>query len=166
MRTDKVYLVGFMASGKTTLARALGRRLDWRVEDVDQRIETRERLTVAEIFARHGEAYFRAVERAVVAECLPLRHAVVASGGGTFADPDNRALMKADGAVIWIDVPLATLVARMPLDGSRPLAANRAQLEQLYAARADAYAQAHLRLDGARAPTGALADRVVEWLGA
>ena len=83
MRTDKVYLVGFMGAGKTTLARALGARLDWRVEDVDERIETREGRAISSIFAREGEAYFRAVERQVLLDLLPLRHAVVATGGGT-----------------------------------------------------------------------------------
>ena len=165
MRADKVYLVGFMAAGKTSLARELGRRLEWRVEDVDERIEGRERQTIAEIFAAHGEAYFRGVERAVVQDLLAPRHVVVATGGGTFADPESRALIKADGAVFWIDVPMAQLVARLPLDGSRPLAANRQQFEQLYHARGLAYAQAHVRLDGARASIGDLADRVVEWLG-
>jgi shikimate kinase len=166
MRADKIYLVGFMAAGKSSLAKELGRRLDWRAEDVDERIEARERMPIATIFATHGEPYFRAVERAVVEDLLAPRHIVVATGGGTFVDPDSRALMKADGAVFWIDVPLAQLVSRLPQDGSRPLAASRAQLEQLYGARRLAYAQAHVRLDGSRASLGELADQIVEWLGA
>jgi shikimate kinase len=155
-----------MAAGKTSLARELGRRLGWRVEDVDERIEARERRPVAEIFAAEGESYFRAVERLVVQELLVLRYTAVATGGGTFAEADSRTLMKGDGAVFWIDVPLAQIITRLPLDGSRPLAASRAQLDSLYEARRLAYAQAHVRLDGARASTGELADQVVEWLGA
>jgi shikimate kinase len=166
VRADKIYLVGFMAAGKTSLARELGRRLDWRVEDVDERIEARERQSISSIFATHGEAYFRAVERAVVEDLLGPRHLVVATGGGTFVEAESRVLMKADGAVFWIDVPLAQLVARLPLDGSRPLATNRQQFEQLYQVRRLAYAQAHVRLDGSRASVGELADQVVEWLGA
>jgi shikimate kinase len=161
-----MYLVGFMAAGKTSLAREVGRRLGWRVEDIDDRIEARERRSVAEIFAAEGESYFRAVERAVVQELLVLRYTVVATGGGTFVEADSRTLMKGDGAVFWIDVPLSQLIVRLPLDGSRPLAASRAQLDSLYDARRLAYAQAHVRLDGARASTGELADQVVEWLGA
>ena len=166
MRADKIYLVGFMAAGKTSLARELGRRLDWRVEDIDDRIESKERLPVASIFATHGEAHFRAVERAVVQELLAPRHVVVATGGGTFVEPESRALIKADGAVFWIDVPMAQLVARLPLDGSRPLATSRQQFEELFHARRLAYAQAHVRLDGSRASVGELADQVIEWLGA
>lgn len=165
MRADKVYLVGFMAAGKTSLAREIGRRLDWRTEDVDERIEARERRPIASIFARDGEAYFRAVEREVVQELLPPRHVVVATGGGTFVDPDLRALMKADGAVFWIDAPLGQIIDRLPRDGSRPLAENRPQLEGLYESRRLAYAQAHVRLDASRASVGDLADQVVEWLG-
>jgi shikimate kinase len=166
MRADKVYLVGFMAAGKTSLARELGRRLHWQVEDVDERIEARERRPVAAIFAAEGEAYFRAVERATLQELLPPRHVVVATGGGTFADPDLRALMKSDGAVFWIDAPIGQIIDRLPRDGSRPLAANRAQLDALYESRRLAYAQAHVRLDASRASVGDLADQVVEWLGA
>jgi shikimate kinase len=165
VRADKIYLVGFMAAGKSSLARELGRRLDWRVEDVDERIETRERRPIAAIFAADGEAYFRAVERSIVQELLPPRHVVVATGGGTFVDPDLRVLMKGDGAVFWIDAPLGHIVDRLPRDGSRPLAANRVQLETLYESRRLAYAQAHVRLDASRSSVGDLADQVVEWLG-
>jgi shikimate kinase len=161
VRTDKVYLVGFMAAGKSTLARALARRLDWRVEDVDERIEAREGRTVASIFAREGEPYFRAVERAVLVDLLPLRHRVVATGGGTFVDPENRTAIKRDGFSVWIDVPLAELIDRLPADGRRPLAADRVQLERLYAARRAAYQQAHLRLDASHAPVEALVEQIV-----
>lgn len=166
MRADKVYLVGFMAAGKSSLAREVGRRLGWKVEDVDDRIEARERRPIAAIFATDGEAYFRAVERDIVQELLAPRHVVVATGGGTFVDPDLRALMKADGAVFWIDAPLGQIIDRLPRDGSRPLAANRVQLESLYASRRLAYAQAHVRLDATRSSVGDLADEVVAWLGA
>jgi len=166
VRADKLYLVGFMAAGKTSLARELGRRLDWQVEDVDERIEALERRPIATIFAADGEAYFRAVEREVVQGLLPPRHVVVATGGGTFVDPDLRALIRADGAVFWIDAPLGQIIDRLPRDGSRPLAANRVQLESLYETRRIAYAQAHVRLDASRASIGDLADEVIEWLGA
>ena len=132
MTADKIYLVGFMGAGKTTVARGLGRRLGWPIEDVDERIEARERKSVTAIFAQHGESYFRQVERQVLVELIPQRQVVVATGGGTFVDPENRALMLADGAVAWLDVPLSDVVARIPADGRRPLAADRAQMELLY----------------------------------
>jgi shikimate kinase len=162
---DKIYLVGFMGAGKSTLARALGARLGWRVEDVDDRIEAREGRPVAEIFRDDGEADFRAVERAVLFGLVPMRHVVVAAGGGTFVDPENRAAMLADGAVVWLDAPVGVLVERIPTDGRRPLASSRADLEQLYLARQAAYQFAHLRLDASRAPVAELVERVLDRLG-
>ena len=115
----------------------------WRAEDVDELIERRERATVAQVFATHGEPYFRSVEREILKVLQPLRHVVVATGGGTFADPDNRAAINLDGVSVWIDVPLADLIPRIPLDGRRPLAANRAELERLHVARVDVPHGAH-----------------------
>ena len=164
MNADKIYLVGFMGAGKTTVARALGRRLGWRVEDIDDRIEARERRSVATIFAQNGESYFRQQERQVLSDLLPQRQIVVATGGGTFAEPDNRALMLADGAVAWIDVPLTRVFERVPADGRRPLAADRAQMEQLYARRRLCYAEAHIRIDGTD-PVPEVVSRLLEWVG-
>jgi len=164
VNADKIYLVGFMGAGKTTVARALGRRLGWRVEDIDERIEARERRSVATIFSQSGEAYFRQQERQVLSDLLPQRQIVVATGGGTFAEPDNRALMLADGAVVWLDVPLTRVFERVPADGRRPLAADRAQMEQLYARRRLAYAEAHIRLDGTE-PVPDVVVRLLEWVG-
>ena len=164
MRTDKLYLVGFMGAGKTTVARALGRRLGWRCEDVDERIEARERRTVAAIFAQDGEPRFRQLEREVLAELLVPRDTVVASGGGTFAEGDNRAAMLADGAVAWLDVPFDRVLDRLPPDGRRPLAADRVLMEQLYHRRQLAYRQAHVRVDAAR-PVDEVVERLLEWIG-
>jgi shikimate kinase len=164
VNADKLYLVGFMGAGKTTVARVLGRRLGWRVEDIDERIEARERRNVAAIFAQQGEPYFRQLERQVLSDLLRERQIIVATGGGTFAETDNRALMLADGAVAWLDVPLARIVERVPADGRRPLAADRAQMEQLYARRQLAYAEAHVRIDATR-PVAEVAERLMEWIG-
>ncbi len=164
MRTDKLYLVGFMGAGKTTVARALGRRLGWRAEDVDERIETRERRSVAAIFVQEGEGYFRRAERDVLRELLPERNVIVATGGGTFAEPDNRSLMLADGAVAWLDLPLSRVIERIPPDGRRPLAADFVHMEELYLRRRLAYAEAHVRIDAA-APVDEVVERLLEWIG-
>jgi shikimate kinase len=164
VRADKLYLVGFMGAGKTMVARALASRLGWQAVDIDEAIEARERLTIAEVFARHGEPYFRSVEQAVLLEQVASRHLVVATGGGTYADPQNRALINSDGAAIWLDVPLDRLIARIPSDGRRPLAADRSGFERLYHQRRAAYQQAHVRLDAGGASVGALVEQLVEWL--
>ena len=163
LSTDKIYLVGFMAAGKTTVARRLAERLGWRAEDVDALIEARERATVADIFAKQGEAYFRSVEREILRLVMPLRHVVVATGGGTFMDPESQQAINIDGTSVWLDVPLATVIARLPTDGRRPLAADRVQLERLFAARQAVYARAHVRID-ASDQTDAIAERILHEL--
>lgn len=162
MTVDKIYLVGFMAAGKTTAARALARRIGWRAEDIDELIEARERRAISDIFARSGEPYFRSVEREILRLLLPLRHVVVATGGGTFVDPENRAAMMRDGLTVWLDVPFEAVLARTPADGRRPLAADRAVMAQLFAARQAAYALADLRIDAGLAPADEIAERIID----
>jgi shikimate kinase len=161
---DKIYLVGFMTAGKTTVAQALARRLGWQAEDIDGLIEARERRTVADIFSRSGEPYFRRVEREILQLLLPLRHVVVATGGGTFADPENRAAIRRDGLTIWLDVPFTEVLARLPSDRRRPLAADRAQMERLFAARRVAYSEADIRIEVDRAAAEEVAERIMELL--
>jgi shikimate kinase len=164
VKADKIYLVGFMAAGKTTLARAVAKRLDWQAVDIDEVVERREHLSVPEVFAKRGEAYFRAREREALLEQLAPRHLVVATGGGTVADVQNRAAINQDGVSVWLDVPLDRLIDRVPADGRRPLAADRAGFERLYYQRRAAYEQAHVRLDAGRASVDALVEQLVDWL--
>ena len=166
MKTDKIYLVGFMGAGKSSVARALARRLDWRSVDVDEMIEHRERQPVAAIFAKHGEPYFRAVERQVLMDQIPTRHLVVATGGGTFVDPQNRAVITRDGLSIWLDVPIDRLIARVPADGRRPLAADRVEFERHYIARRAAYENADYRVDAGYPRIPAIVEEIVHWLEA
>jgi shikimate kinase len=163
VKADKLYLVGFMGAGKSTVARALGRRTGWRVEDIDERIEAREHRTVASIFGQQGEAHFRQLERVELGELVAARHVVVATGGGTFVEPDNRALMLADGVVAWLDLPLAGVLERVPVDGRRPLASDRAQMEQLFTRRQLAYAHAHVRVDASQ-PVEEIVGRLLDWI--
>jgi shikimate kinase len=164
VKTDKIYLVGFMGAGKSTVARALARRLDWRAEDIDERIEQNERRDIASIFRQQGEPYFRALERAALVDLLPARGTVVASGGGTFVEPGNRGLMLGDGLVIWLDVPFRVVLDRVPLDGRRPLAGDRQSLEELYNQRLTAYRLAPVRIDASRGPVDLLVDQIVDGL--
>jgi shikimate kinase len=166
VKTDKIYLVGFMGAGKTTVGRQLARRLGWRLTDIDEMIERREHHTVSDVFARKGEPYFRSVERAVLIGQLPTRHVVVATGGGTFTDPQNRAIINQDGVSVWLDVPFERLVARVPVDGRRPLAADRVEFERLFLLRRAAYEQAQLRLDASRDTVPALVEQLMDWLAA
>ena len=161
---DKIYLVGFMAAGKSTVARALARRLRWRAEDVDELIEARERRPVADIFASQGELYFRAAEREILRLLIPLRHVIVATGGGTFMDLENRKTINLDGLSVWLDVPFEELLARIRNDGRRPLAADRAAMERLFMLRVAAYSTARIRIDASGVPAEEVAERILAQL--
>ena len=165
MRTDKIYLVGFMGAGKSTVAEALAKRLGWQVADIDALIEAREHRSIADIFNQDGEVYFRELERAEVQKLLPQRHMIVATGGGTFVDPASRIAINGDGTSIWLDVSFDQMLARLPHDGRRPLAADRTTMLDLYETRRSAYALAHLHLDTNRTSVGELVERILEWLG-
>jgi len=162
--TDKLYLVGFMGSGKSTVARALGRRLGWRAIDLDDEIERREGRSVSQVFAQHGEPYFRKVEREVLLALLPARHVIIATGGGTFIQPANRADILADGVTAWLDAPFTHIVERVPSDGRRPLAADRDAFASLFEERRAVYRQAHVRID-AQGRVEALVERLLNNLG-
>lgn len=162
MTIDKIYLVGFMTAGKTSVGRLLAERLSWRAFDLDAEIEAREHKSVAEVFATKGEAYFRALEQETLFRLLPVRHAVVATGGGTFVDPANRAAILADGCSIWLDLTFKAVMARLPSDGRRPLAANRQQLEALYTARRSCYQLAHVRVDATIGAVEAIVEQILD----
>jgi shikimate kinase len=159
---DKIYLVGFMTAGKTTVGQALASRLSWRPFDLDAEIEAAEHETVAQVFASKGEAWFRAREREALQRLLPHRHAVIATGGGTFVDPTNRAAILADGCSIWLDLTFKAVVARLPTDGRRPLAANREQLEALYYARRSCYELCHHRVDVTATAVEAVVEQILD----
>src|SRR5512137_1885888 len=117
---ETVSLTGMMGSGKSTVARELGRLLGRRVVDTDQEVERRARRTVTAIFAERGEPAFRAMEREVVRGLSgPL---VVALGGGAFCDPGNAEHLLRVGPVVFLDVSAAEAARRIGRGERRPLA--------------------------------------------
>ena len=113
-------LVGAMGAGKTTIAGLVGTTRSLPVRDTDTDIEAVEGRTIAEIFVDSGEAYFRALEAAAVADALATHDGVLALGGGAVLDPGTRALL-ADHQVVFLRVGLAEAVKRVGLGTSRPL---------------------------------------------
>ena len=160
-QAGKIYLVGFMGAGKTTLGRLLGERLCWPFEDLDTSIERAEGASISRIFEEKGEPYFRELERRVLREAAALPgRTIVASGGGTFCAPENRAVMQRTGITVWVDRPFERIfVGREELAGPRPLMRGQRDLRTLYEERAPLYSLATLHLSVAdRGLPDALAD--------
>ena len=135
-----IVLVGFMGSGKTTIGRRLAESLSYAFLDTDEWIEEREQMTVSEIFARRGEARFRALEREAVGRFTGVESLVLSCGGGAVCDPASRAEMKRHGWVVWLYTPLARTAERIK-NGSRPLWQDRREdLLRLFTERKTAYA--------------------------
>jgi shikimate kinase len=147
-----IFLVGLMGAGKSSVALELGKQLGCPVYDSDARIEQDAGMKIAEIFAREGEAGFRARERAAIEQLAGLG-AVVALGGGAMAQPGAAERLRAAGTVVYLRARAETLARRVGSGASRPLlagldAAGRlAKLRELLAQREPAYMQAHHVID-------------------
>jgi shikimate kinase len=149
-QTPGLYVVGFMASGKSTVGRLLAHQLGWSFFDTDDEIEAAERTSISAIFDARGEAEFRRVESLILGQHVRWiehgRPAVLALGGGAFLDPANRDLLLAHGMVIWLDCPLPVVERRVAQASHRPLARDPEKFAKLYAARQESYARADIRV--------------------
>jgi shikimate kinase len=147
----RVYLVGFMAAGKTTVGRRVAERLRWPFVDLDDEIEKKSGRTVRALFEEFGEEAFRERESTFLAATETLPGAVIATGGGCFPREGNRRLVARLGTAVFLDVRLDTVQARLKGKTDRPLFVSEAQLSELFAARAPFYRMAPVavRLDGA-----------------
>jgi shikimate kinase len=159
---ERIVLVGFMASGKSTVGALLARELGWGFVDLDRVIETRHGASVAEIFARRGEEFFRAEEQRVAEEVGSLTRHVVAAGGGAFAFPATRAALQRGAIVVWLRCDLPTVLSRIPDTGSRPLAGSRERMAGLLADREPFYRLADLTVDSSPDGAAGVARRILE----
>ena len=149
---DRIVLVGFMGSGKTTVGGTLARLLGWGFQDMDDAIEEATGLTIAQIFEQHGEAYFRSEELRAARRLALLPRHVVAAGGGAFAAPRTRKVLCLGAVAVWLRCDLETVLARVRPDGSRPLASNRERMRQLFVERQPSYGLADVIVDASAAP--------------
>jgi shikimate kinase len=149
-RTPGIYVVGFMASGKSTIGRHLARRLGWNFFDTDEEIEAAEKSTIAEIFSARGEAEFRRIETEIIRQHAGWiergRPAVLALGGGAFVEQANRDLLENNGVTVWLDCPFEVVKRRVGLASHRPLARDPEQFAALYRARRETYRLADVRV--------------------
>ena len=162
----RLYLVGFMGVGKTTVGRLLAKLLGWRFIDTDRVIERYFGLPVHEIFRQHGQAAFRRIETAVLACILLFRGVVVSTGGGAFVEKGNRSLIS--GLAIWLRVPFGVVLERLRHDTPRPLAGDLNDLGDLvelykrFEKRRPVYELADLHVDADFPPERVVASIVKE----
>ncbi len=153
MQSDQVrniILVGFMASGKSSVSRALFRRCGWPRIDADDEIVSRAGKPIADIFRDSGEDVFRELERSVVSDICGERGRIIAAGGGSFIDDENRQTMLDGGTVFYLSASPETIHRRVtrgnPNAPARPLLGAGNSLErikELLTQRRPAYSQAH-----------------------
>lgn len=114
-------LVGFMASGKSSIGRRLSKRLGYRFLDTDSFIESELGCTIAELFSIQGEAYFRGLETKLLANLSHLENHIIATGGGIITTPGNMDLLKKIGPVVFLDADPQEIIERLQRDTRRPM---------------------------------------------
>ena len=162
----RIYLVGFMGSGKTTAGTLLADRLRVPFVDLDVAFESMAGRTIRETFETRGEAWFRARETELLRGTASLPAAVVALGGGTFTFPENAAFVRAHGRSVFLDVPFDVILERLAGKAAdRPLFASAEAARALWEARLPSYKMADRTLDVTRDMTASeVADRLAALL--
>ncbi len=166
-----MFLTGFMGAGKTSVGRALARRLGWRFVDLDRRIETAEGCSIRNLFEQRGESGFRKAESAALRRLLDERKrspgTVAALGGGALILARNRQLLRQHGGpLVFLQAPLGTLHGRCRRTGlRRPLFTNYKTFRRLYQDRLPFYSQATVRVSTWRKHPRAVAAQVAAALG-
>ena len=149
-----IFLVGLMGSGKTTIGRALAKRLNLRFVDADHEIESRTGASITLIFEIEGEASFRQREADVIRDLTQQQGIVLATGGGAILDPESRRSLSERGTVVYLRASVGSLVQRTSHDRQRPLlqtADPRARIEELMRQRAPLYEEvAHITVETGR----------------
>ncbi len=167
---NRVYLIGFMGSGKTTIGKFLAIELSWKFLDLDQYIEEKERRTITQIFAEDGESGFRKIETEALNDVANMGNVIIACGGGTPCFGNNVDVMRRSGLTIYLSVTPEELTNRLKFaKRKRPLIANKSNEELLsyikekIAEREPFYSKAHLTVDGVSTPFSAYAGIVESW---
>jgi shikimate kinase len=162
-----VVLIGFMGSGKSSVGRELARRFGAPFVDVDERIESAAGSPIRDLFAREGEPAFRDREKAALRDALSVKGCVIATGGGAFADEENRVLLRSYAPVVYLEAAVETLLGRLSGDLGRPLlqGGDREEvLRELLARRLPGYrtADVTVRTDGRTVQD--VAGQVADWI--
>lgn len=145
----RVVLTGFMGAGKSTVGALLAARLGWQFIDVDTAIEAMQGASVAALFEKHGEPWFRRLEQETILDFLGIDHLVLALGGGAIEEERTRSILLASAGtrLVHLEVSFDTVLLRCSgTEAVRPVLRDKANLELRYARRLPLYRQAHLSL--------------------
>jgi shikimate kinase len=159
-----IVLIGMMGAGKSSIGRRLAARLNLPFVDADAEIEKAASMTIPEIFAAHGEPYFRAGEARVIARLLEGGPQVLATGGGAFMNPETRAAVHAKGISIWLKATLDILIRRIKRRTERPMLAGADPVEtltHLIDERYPVYAEADLTVESRDVPHETIVGEIV-----
>ena len=144
----KIYIIGFMGAGKTTVGRELAQRIDAPFFDLDEIVEAAEKMTIKEIFAQQGEPYFRQRERDLLRSTRHLERGVIATGGGTFTFDDNIQFIQSEGLSVYLSAPYALLRGRIGEKAAeRPLFRDDVATHELFNSRMRYYRMADVTLE-------------------
>jgi shikimate kinase len=168
-----IVLIGYRATGKTTLARLLAERLQWGWVDADVEIEHRAGKSIARIFAEDGEPVFRDLEAQVIADLCQRQNLILAAGGGAPMRLESRQVMRASGKVVWLKARPETILARMSGDDTtstrRPDLTDKGPFEEivhLLEHREPVYREAaHIEIDTEAKDPEQIADEIADRLG-
>jgi shikimate kinase len=162
-----IVLIGLMGAGKTAVGRRLANRLDLPFIDADTEIELAAGASISEIFAEHGESYFRQGERKVIARLLEGGPQVLATGGGAYMNAETRANIKARGLSVWLKAELKVLLKRVGRRDNRPLLAAgdpEKVMNRLIEERYPIYAGADLTVESRDVPHDVIVGTVIDAL--
>lgn len=162
-----IVLVGLMGAGKTTIGRRLAKRLSIPFRDADHEIEAAANMTIAEIFAQHGEAHFRDGEKRVIARLLDEGDQVIATGGGAWMNDETRELVAERGVSVWLKAEFDVLMERVRRRSHRPLLKDpdpEGVMRRLMDERYPVYATADVMVISKEAPHDRIVTSVIEAL--
>ena len=164
-----IVLIGMPGCGKSAIGRRLAPRLDLPFVDADEEIERAAGKSINDIFAEHGEAYFRDGERRVIARLLASGSQVLATGGGAMMDAETRRNVKREGISIWVKAELPVLLRRVAKRNNRPLFEGRdaeAVMKELMQDRYPVFASADILVESREVPHEIIVDEIVAALAA
>ncbi|MBW2061592.1 MAG: shikimate kinase [Deltaproteobacteria bacterium] len=161
-------LIGYRATGKSSVGALLSKQLHWPLLDTDDLIQQEARQTIPEIVAAGGWDHFRHLEKMAVARVCSLDHHVIATGGGVVLEPENVARLRATGCLIWLQADAETIQARLAADDNRPSltgADTIKEVPQVLEKRLAAYRRAaHINIDTSGLSPAQIAERILRLL--